>query len=54
MMDQYFGNDSLEPLKANSLAPQARDGIFMAQLTLFNEGVPEHFPICGNFYEGFH
>ena len=22
MVDQYFGNDSLEPLKANSLAPQ--------------------------------
>ena len=33
---------------------RARDGIFMAQLALFNEGVPEHFPICGNFYEVFH
>ena len=38
-------------LKANSLAPQARDGIFMAQLALFNEEVRDHFPICGNFCE---
>ena len=41
-------------LKANSLAPQGSRGIFMAQLALFNEGVPDHFPICGNFYEVFH
>ena len=25
--------------------------IFMAQLALFNEGVRDHFPICGNFCE---
>ena len=25
----------------------------MAPLTLFNEGVPEHFPICGKFYAVF-
>ena len=27
--------------------------IFMAQLALFNEGVQDHFPICGNFCEVF-
>ena len=29
--------------------------IFMAQLALFNEGIPEHFPIYGQsqgFYDG--
>ena len=25
--------------------------IFMAQLALFNEGVRDHFPICGNSSE---
>ena len=25
--------------------------IFMAQLAVFNEGVRDHFPICGNFCE---
>ena len=41
MVDRYFGNDSLEPFESK----------FMAQLALFNEGVRDHFPICGNFCE---
>ena len=33
MVDQYFGNDSLEPFEC----------IFIALLALSNEGVPGHF-----------
>ena len=29
----------------------AREDIFMTQLALFNEGVRDHFPTCGNFCE---
>ena len=48
MVDRYFGNDSLEPFESKFIGST---GLAMVYLWLFNEGVRDHFPICGNFCE---
>ena len=44
-----------EAPKHNSIALLAlKNAYLMALLALFNEGVRDHFSICGNFCEVFH
>ena len=38
MMDQYFGNDSLEPFESIFIGSRARDGIYMASPALQMRG----------------